>query len=661
MIEAIYWLSIAAAVLANITALTLIALHCIPYPALARASGILIVCLVFFSLEHVVGLGDLSLIFFPLTALSLFVIWCERTRMRDRSVKTSEYVFLLAVLYGAIWRLSSAEIVEDNDRLSDFHLVANYLSGERLPPLDYWIPHQRLDYYYTFQHYSAALLGRTFGLGPGASFNLAAVILAALVVALAWEFLTLLRVRFALKLLSAIALALGGTGISPLFHLIVSPSDFSFFEAGSAYHDVFYNSRFIGWFETPVASDVWRALLGETRRSILLPIETFGYQYALGGYHAVLSGFLLLFLALTLMVALSQAPTTLRPRLEFVLGLTVPLTLCANAWVFPLQCALVFGWKIWDRLSFGESAWLSLATSMATGAFLLLPFLAGLAASTGHMDQQLVALNDRAPLAQFLVVYWPLIALSVAVPLVGMTKSLAGFFAALFLALLVATEFLNVSDSGYGGEFIRFNPALKWWGWIFTGGTFSLAAFLLSSSRPVARAVAATVLILVSLFAVDLSRLLVVRSHGFPGKVDGTGFYARNPASARMMQVLEGAPFGRVLENVYEERPIDTGIYGSFAQKPSLIGVPWILGVWKRDLVELPKIVADVKEFYAATHPQAARFLADHDVRYVVWSPRESRNIAKWQSISRSIDSEFRWMEFSSDPASQHIGLWIRR
>ena len=40
---------------------------------------------------------------------------------------------------------------------------------------------------------------------------------------------------------------------------------------------------------------------------------------------------------------------------------------------------------------------------VATGGFLLLPFLAGLAASTGHMDQQLVALNDRAPLAQFLL------------------------------------------------------------------------------------------------------------------------------------------------------------------------------------------------------------------------------------------------------------------
>ena len=660
MIGTIYWLSIVATVLANITALTIITLRFIPYPASARATGIIVICLVLFSLEHVTGLGDLYLILFPLTALSLYVMWHERERFRDETFRASEFVFLFALLYGAVWRLSSPEIVEDNDRLSDFHLVANYLSGEKLPPLDYWLPDQRLDYYYTFQHYSAALLGRIAGFGPGASFNLAAVILAALVVALAWEFLTILRVRFGLKLLSVSALAIGGTGLSPLFHLIVSPSDFGLFQAGSAYHDVFYNSRFIGWFETSVASDAWRTLLGETSRSILLPIETFGYQYALGGYHAVLSGFLLLFLALTLMVAVSEASSTVRPRLEFVLGLTVPLTLCCNAWVFPLQCALVFGWKVWDRLN-GERDRYYLVGGVAAGTFLLLPFLAGLAASTGHMDQQLVALNDRAPLAQFLLLYWPLIVLAVAIPIMGMTKSLAGFLAALFLGLLIATEIFNVSDSGYGGEFIRFNPALKWWGWIFTGGVFSLAAFLMSSSRPVARGLAAMVLILVSLFVVDLGRMLVVRSHGFPGKIDGSGFYARDVANARMLEVLKNAPFGNVLENVYDERPIDTGIYGSFAQKPSVVGVPWILEVWKRDLVELPKIVADVKKFYAGDHPQMARFLADHDVRYIVWSLRESQDVAKWQSIMRSIESDFRWMEFSSNPDSQHVGLWIRR
>jgi hypothetical protein len=660
VIEIIYLLGIFIAVLVNITALTLLTLRAIPFPATARVAGILIVCLVFFSLEHFIGLGDYP-VFVSLTALSLYVIWNERARILDKTFKASELVFLCALLYGAMWRLAFPEIVEDNDRLTDFHLVSNYLSGERLPPVDNWLPYQRLDYYYTFQHYSAALLGRIFGLGPGVSLNFAAVILAGLVLTLAWEFLTILRARFVLKFLSVTALAIGGTGVSPLFHFITSAPPAGFLDYGSAVHALFYNSRFVGWFETSVASDTWRALFGEgTQRSVLLPIETFGYQYAIGGYHAVLSGFLLMFLALTIVAAVTQASEAVRARLEFVLGLTVSLTLCSNAWVFPLQAALVGSWKIWDRRALGHRDLRYLASGAAIGVFFQLPFLAGLSSATSYMKLQLVSLDAHTPIAQFLIVYWPLIALALAVPLVGQARSLAGFLAAFFLSLLAFTEFFNIFDEAYRDEFIRFNPALKWWGWIFTGGVFSISAFLLASNRRAARLVASIVLVLVSVFAVDAGRFLVLRSHAFAGKIDGSGFYAQDLSNARMLRYLGDAPRGIVLEKVYEEHPIDTGIYGSFAQKPSLVGIPWVLRIWKRDLTELPGLIAEIDNFYAGTHKQAARFLADHDVRYIVWSSRESKDLERWQSIMESIESDFRWMEFSSAPDS-HIGLWIRR
>jgi hypothetical protein len=658
MIEAIYWLAIFAVVLVNVTALTLLTLRYIPFPAIARTTGILLVCLALFSLEHFVGLGELYPLFLPLTALSLYVIWLDRARFLDENFRTSELVFVCALLFGAVWRLTTPDIVEDNDRLSDFHLVSNYLLGERLPPIDNWLPHQRLNYYYAFQHYAAALFGRLFGLGPGASFNLAAVILSALVLALAWEFLTILRVRLGLKLLSVAALAIGGIGVSPLFHLITSPFPSGFLHGASAYHDVLYNSRFIGWFETSVSSDAWRALFGETQRANLLPIETFGYQYALGGYHAVLSGFLLLFLALTIMVATPTATNTVRDRLEMVLGLTLPLTLCSNAWVFPLQAALIGAWTIWNRRVSGQWNWYFLAIGAAAGVFLLLPFLAGFGPVSNHMRLQLVSLNERAPIAQFLMIFWPLIVLAVAVPIAGLTKSLAGFLAALFLGLLVFTELFNFYDGGYSGEFARFNGTLKWWGWIFTGGVFAISAFLLASDRRAVRMVAVITLALISVFAIDTGRLFAFR--GFTGKIDGSRFYAQDLSNARMMEYLANAPRGIVLEKVYEDRPVDTGIYGSFAVKPSLVGVPWILNVWKRDLTELPGLIAGIKDFYAGNHAEPARFLTDHNVRYVVWSIRESRDVDTWNKIADQIGADFHWLEFSRSPDA-HIGLWIRR
>jgi hypothetical protein len=89
MIEAIYVLGIAAAILVNIAALTLLVLRYIPFPAIARATGIIVICLALFSLEHFVGLGPLYPLFLPLTALSLLVIWSERAWFSDETFRTS--------------------------------------------------------------------------------------------------------------------------------------------------------------------------------------------------------------------------------------------------------------------------------------------------------------------------------------------------------------------------------------------------------------------------------------------------------------------------------------------------------------------------------------------------------------------------------------------
>ena len=660
MIEAIYVLGLFAAVLVNIAALTLLVVHYIPNPGIARAAGVIGVCLIFFSLEHFVGFGRLAPLYIPLTLLSAYVIWRNRERFQDETYRASEIVFLCAIAYGALWRLAFPEVIEDNDRLTDFHFVANYMAGDKLPPLDYWLPSGKLDYYYTFQHYSAALLGRIFGLTPGASFTLGPVILPALVIGLAWDFLSALRVRLWAKVLSLVALIVGGTGISPLLHFIATPSFYPFLSYGSAVEALIYNSRLLGQFDSSVASPLWLALAGDTEKSLRLPIETFGYQYAIGGYHPVLSGFLLQFLTLAIIVAVPQASREVRPRLEFLLGLSVPLTFCSNAWMFPLQAALVAAWTIYDRRNSGGWHLTFVAAGLGIGALLLLPFLAGIGASSGYMQLQLITSEQQTPVVQFLVVWWPLLVLALTVMLSGLSGSLAGMLAALFVALLVFTELVNASDGAFLHDYIRFNCLLKWWGWIFTGGVFSVSALLLASTSRAARITAASVLVLISVFAIDAGRYFAFRSHEFAGKIDGMSAYAKDPANARMLRTLVDAPRGIVLERIYDEFPRDTGIYGSFALKPNVVGLPSMVDLWKRNLTELPGLVADIKSFYAGTLPDPSRFLADHDVRYVVWSLRESRNLEAWQSINQAIAGAYRWAEFSGTPDA-HIGLWIRR
>ena len=122
----------------------------------------------------------------------------------------------------------------------------------------------------------------------------------------------------------------------------------------------------------------------------------------------------------------------------------------------------------------------------------------------------------------------------------------------------------------------------------------------------------------------------------------------------QLLRTLTDAAPGIVLEKIYDEFPRDTGIYGSFAQKP--VGLSYALEVWKKDLPELPGLVAKIESFFAGTLLNAARFLTDHDVRYVVWSVRESKDIDAWKSIMQAIDADYRWMEFSTAPEAP-IGL----
>jgi hypothetical protein len=658
----IYFLALGAILYVNLAAVTLVMARYLPSWAIARAAGLLGFCSILFFIEHFVGLGSLYWTLPLFTALSGFVLWHDRTVVCQRSFIEAEAVFVVGVAYGLSWKAAFPEIVDTYDRLSDLHLVANYLAGTRLPPVDMWLPWQHLDYYYAFQQYAAALLGRILDLSAGASFNVAAALLSGLVIALAWDFLDAFRVKTGTKILASVCFAIGGTGISPLYHLIAGPPPTGFFSAAGAQAALFHNSRFIGWFEDAVASDFWRGLTrgAPTIKGLQLPIETFGQQYAIGGFHAPLSGFFLLLLALAAMARAADATAETRPRLEFLLGITVPLTICSNAWVFPLQAILVGAWKLWD---IGAAPLRELRYSIAgivAGVLLILPFLAGFAEHGHAIALTRVQPGEHTPWAQFLIVHWPLILVGLLAPFAGRYKNQALRFAAIFLPLLAGTELLNAFDGGYSGDLVRFNPALKWWGWIFTGGFFAISTCLLASERRVVRWAAIATLLLVSAMAVDIAGFLVMKPKPYLGKLAGDGFYTADPDNARMLAFLKNAEPGLVLENVYDERPKDTGIYGSLSGQPDLIGVPWILQVWRPGLSELPGLTSEIEQLYRGQLASPLAFLTGNHVRYVVWSVRESKDLDSWAAIDRSLAGAYVWMEFSDTP-NAHIGLWIRQ
>jgi hypothetical protein len=87
---------------ANLVGLGLLATRLTKDYAVGRVGGAIILCLLFFFLEHFCGLGP-RLWFFPVsTAISAWMIWCGRAVLRREW--GVEAAFGIGLLYCAIWR-----------------------------------------------------------------------------------------------------------------------------------------------------------------------------------------------------------------------------------------------------------------------------------------------------------------------------------------------------------------------------------------------------------------------------------------------------------------------------------------------------------------------------------------------------------------------------
>ena len=331
---------------------------------LARIASPVVLVAVLFFIEHFIGLGRLAWLYPITTAFSLYLAAKSWPFLRDRW--RTEAAFHAAFLYALAWRYAFPNIDASAEKLTDLSLIADYLPGGRLPPVDRWLPPSHMDVYYALQHYAAALVGRIFDLTVGRAYNLTFCLLVALVAtAAAGTAMLLVRRRFPALLLTA-AFLVGGAGTAPVLRLI-EPSP-------PAHGGV----RFIGGSLSPeyATSPLGRWLLRVTHvdaNTPDTPIEFFADLLWLGDFHPPMSGFLLLMLAL-LAIAHIEAGVGWNAA-HVLLAASVPLTLAANAWTFPMQSLLVAGYlavRIWYRK---PVAWKTLAAGVAAGLLLLQPYL----------------------------------------------------------------------------------------------------------------------------------------------------------------------------------------------------------------------------------------------------------------------------------------------
>lgn len=675
----IYFLVTLLLLVINIAGLTVLVSRFIPSFAVARAAGILLFCLVFFFGEHFVGLGSLTWLWPLTTAGAILLLYAERERLATQGFWRAERVFLIALGYGLAWKLAFPEIYPTSERVTDLVFIGNYLPGGRLPPLDHWLPPNRFDFYYAFQHYAAALMGRIFGLGPGLTYNFAFALLMALPITLAWDFAARFLARTWLRWLVVVTFTLGGTGATPFVHLFYdAPADATGQDSVSRVSDGMWASqRFIGQFDQRLNTDFGRALFPGratakwTPRE--LPSEDFGYQFYVGDYHPPLGGFMLLLLA----IAAIGVTETVRPGLrssdggggaagestfaaQAILALTVPVTVATNTWVFPLQGALVLGWIGWRYLDRRPPNWKALLAGGLGGFVLLYPFLAGFAGRALATPIRLVQAQDHTPPVQFLALHWPVLLFAALGIWQKETRRIALLFSVVFLGLLLVSELIYVDDPT-GAQYERTNTTMKWWGWIWSGAAVALGATLLAASRRWVRWLTVASLLTINLYAVDVARYWLFTGKEDLGKLDASGVYTRDETVRDMFRYLGSAPYGIVLENCYGDAYTDSGIYAAFAVKPSLLGWPSHLMTWHGGVGHVWALKEEIKRFYAGTLPNAADWLIGNKVDYVVWTYKEhEQQPGAWQSVNQALGGKYGWIEFQGNP-EVHVGLWVRQ
>jgi len=119
----------------------------------------------------------------------------------------------------------------------------------------------------------------------------------------------------------------------------------------------------------------------------------------------------------------------------------------------------------------------------------------------------------------------------------------------LWIALLAFSEFFFIDDI-YGGKYERFNSALKWWAWIYSGGILLIGGSNLRARSRLCRWGTAVVLVLVCSFAVELGIHYWTMPKPHVGQLDGAAGIRDDAGERVMLDLLRNEPPAIVLQRM---------------------------------------------------------------------------------------------------------------
>lgn len=615
-----------------------------------------------FCIESYRGLGSLRGVGFLFAILSIVLIWlsCDdrwvdripagwrpsarawRACFHPRELWVCGAIFGGIFLYAFAWRFAFPDVDGSSEKIADLSYISSYLPGSKIPVVDAWFYPYLSTQYYSFQHYSAALMGRLLGLDPGTTYNLGFCCLIAFAgttfAGTIWSACTGKLKR----LLLLAGFVFGGTGATLVVHLTdqqVSPWSAMRY-VGSAPNDKGALGAFL-------------AAYAARYPKMDLPGEPFSYSIYLGDYHAPLGGFYVLTLGVLAGLLWSQ---TAQKRYVGLVGASLTWTLLTNSWSLPLQGLAVLSWLVYYR-----KQWRTLIPPLIAGAALVW-FAAAVylysftAASAGYKTAlKLVPWADHTPPLQFLIFLFPTIALAVLGLFSGRKHGI--WLGLTSLAFLFFSEFFYVDDI-YSGMYERFNTTLKWWPWIVAGTLLTLGPVLLDkATRPWVRICAIIFCAYPIVYVADLASFWVKPEKLSFGKFNGTGFLDRDLASHLMLDRLKRETPGVVIERPKKDSFTNSACLPLFAGHKMWLG--WLAHeqLWRGYREDLAQRQERLFQFYNGEMSDPARWLRAQGIDYAIWFQPED-SAALWEKVDHALEPDYIWSEIYTTPDGAKIGFW---
>jgi len=605
-------------------------------------------------IEHLVALPGLLLL------LPLFLgatVWMTVSgKYFKQPLILPSAIFLAAFAFTFGVRCLRPDIDYTSDGISDLNMINNFSQGQTLPPPDTWMPPFRFEWYYDLQHYAGSVVERLLNIKIGVAYNISHALLSALICVVG---------AGAAHRISGGKLWITITVPFLIESAATGSSAYLFLTSHTAYPDLWLPVDLSGGMvHPPDARPLWKWLFNDLPAGVgqMSPDDILGHQTLRlqvpgfwtwrAEYHANASGHLLSLLSVQIIAELVNVRKTIWP---WVLAVITPLlAVTTSAWALPITVLLCWAvlpiaWLCGRRpASIQITLW-----TLFVAATLLWPAFYNATSSPELPGIKWINPQDRVPLLEFLVQWWPIILLWICGCACFRNLSFSLRWVLIVVPImLIGIEMVTIES--------RYNTIEKMWGYTWAVGLIALFPVVASRAGVAFRLV--TIFLLLSAFVSLVYFVHDLTQGNWDGSafhLEGTQYITADDQKKRMLQVVGQTKHVTYLSGkcvyCYNEAPA----LAVFTNNKSYIAWSWFESLTNyineadyRDKLD--------NDFYSGAMTGRLQFLHDNQIAGVLIWPDDDLSDDYLANLRKELEPTYEYIDCKGN-GPNNAGVFLLR